>query len=547
MSQDLVQILRARGQLDDAVVERIRGLEVASGEPLHHILSRLGFVAEDALAEALAEALGLTLVQAADYPIGPPGAHLSASFLRACRVLPLADDGRTVTVAMADPLDRDTVRALELKLDRRVLPRVAVASELERQLNRLFGHLAGKERPVALAGERDLVRLREAATDEPVVRFVNDLIATAVEARASDIHLEPGDGGWRVRLRIDGALRDGPAVGGADHATVTSRIKIMAGLDIVERRRPQDGRSRAIVRGRPIDVRVSCVPTVHGESVVLRILDRAAAPLDLARLGLSPSLRTRLSSALDAAHGVILATGPTGSGKTTTLYAALGRLDRAERKLITVEDPVEYELPGVHQIQVHPAIGLGFPQLLRSILRHDPDVILVGEIRDRETAEIAVQAALTGHLVLTTLHTNDAPTAITRLADMGVEPFLMTSTIRAVVAQRLVRTLCPQCRTVDEEGARTMQRLGHQWHEPIYRAAGCERCGGTGYAGRTVIAEFLAVDEAMRRAILDRVDAPGLAAVARAADYVPMREDGFVKVLAGETSLAEVLRATQAT
>jgi general secretion pathway protein E len=546
MSADLVRILCSRGKLSEDTVRRVRGLEEASGEPLHHILSRLGFVAESDLAAALSEAMGLDLVRAGDYPETPVlRDQLNVAFLRACRVLPLDAAGEDVVVAMADPLDRGTLRALELKLGRRIVPRVAVPAELGRGIDRLYGggtEVRTTDEP-AVVDAADLVRLREAATDEPVVRLVNDLIAEAVAARASDIHLEPQDGGVRLRLRVDGLLSDRAALPAAKQAAIASRIKIMAGLDIIERRRPQDGRCRVSVQGRPIDVRVSCVPTVHGESVALRILDHAAAPLDLGKLGLSPAIRRHLDQSLTQTNGIILATGPTGSGKTTTLYAALQSLNQAHRKLITIEDPVEYELAGIHQIQVRPQIGLGFAQLLRSILRHDPNIILVGEIRDRETAEIAVQAALTGHLVLTTLHTNDAPSALTRLADMGIEPFLITSTVRAVLAQRLVRTICPHCRAPDRDAETALEAL-RGGRANAWRGSGCDHCGGSGYVGRTAIAEFVPMADALRAAVLARADTAGLTAAAAQNGFRPMRGDGIDRVLAGDTTLAEVLRVT---
>ena len=366
------------------------------------------------------------------------------------RVLPLRDSGTVVAVAMADPLDDETRRALELQLGKAVQILVAVPGELDRRLEALYGAALPDAAPTAVRSG-DLERLREMASDTPVIRRVNLLLERAVAARASDIHLEPQEDGLRLRHRIDGELRDVASLSADDHAAIVSRVKILAGLDIVERRLPQDGRARVNVEGRAVDVRISCLPTMHGESIVLRLLDKANAPLTLPQLGFDEGIAARLTGVLAANQGIFLVTGPTGSGKTTTLYALLQLLNDPARKLITIEDPVEYALPGVHQMQVRPRIGLEFANVLRSVLRHDPDVIMVGEIRDLDTAAMAIQAALTGHLVLSTLHTNDAASVVARLADMGVEPYLMASAVCGIMAQRLVRTLCVKCRVPDNK------------------------------------------------------------------------------------------------
>ncbi|NQV81622.1 MAG: type II/IV secretion system protein, partial [Alphaproteobacteria bacterium] len=400
MNQQLTRVLLDRGTLNERDLARAELVVQGSGEPIHRILCSLGLVAEEEVASALAQCLALPLAKAGDYPAATLFAdRLRADFLRSYRVLPLRDTPTGVVVAMADPFDEETRRALELQLGKPVSVAVAVPAELDRWLENLYGAAPAETVPTVARGD-DLERLREMASDAPVIRRVNQLLERAVAARASDIHLEPQEGGLRLRHRVDGLLRDVDLLQAEDHAAIVSRVKILANLDIVERRLPQDGRCRVHVEGRAIDVRVSCLPTMHGESVVLRLLDKANAPLTLPQLGFSASLGTRLEQVLNANQGIFLVTGPTGSGKTTTLYAMLQQLNDPARKLITVEDPVEYELPGVHQMQVRPRIGLEFANVLRSVLRHDPDVIMVGEIRDLDTAGMAIQAALTGHLVL---------------------------------------------------------------------------------------------------------------------------------------------------
>ncbi|RMD89920.1 MAG: type II secretion system protein GspE, partial [Alphaproteobacteria bacterium] len=445
--------------------------------------------------------------------------------------------------------------AIRLATGRTVRPRVAIPTEFEHAFDRLYGGAAAE--PVAeeteLGGdeglETDIERLRDLASEAPVVRLVNRMIAAAIERRASDIHLEPFENRLRLRYRIDGVLTEGDPPPFRLRAAIVSRIKIMARLDIAERRLPQDGRIKIVVRGTPVDLRVSTLPSLYGEGVVLRVLDRESIALDFAALGIDGAALERFLAALDRPNGIFLVTGPTGSGKTTTLYAALSRLNEVGRKIITVEDPVEYQLDGVNQIQVRPSIGLGFADVLRSILRHDPDIVLVGEIRDLETAEIAAQAALTGHLVLSTLHTNSAAASITRLLDMGVEDYLVTATVNGVAAQRLVRRLCESCRTSYEPDAALATHLGlerlAQAPFRLWRAGGCEACNGTGYFGRTSLLETLIVDDEIRRIILKGGDAEAVGRAARAAGMRTLYEDGVAKALAGITSIEEVLRVTR--
>jgi general secretion pathway protein E len=486
-------------------------------------------------ARARAEAAGLPFAAAAD-PL-PPRELLAAvpmPWARRHGVLPLARDAAGVTVAIADPAALAPLDDLRFVYRAPVRPVVVPAAALHDAIARAYDAVARsaadtmeaiEEEPLervaeaALDGPPDLLEARD---DAPAIRLVNALLCEAAKAGASDVHLEPYERRTAVRFRVDGVLHEVLAPPAHLHPRVAARVKVMAGLDIAERRLPQDGRIRVKVGGRDVDVRVSLVPTGFGERVVLRLLDRADAHGTLADLGLSVPTVTALDRLLAQSHGLVLVTGPTGSGKTTTLYAALRRLDPATRNVMTIEDPVEYQLRGIGQLQVNPRIDLGFAAGLRAILRQDPDVILVGEIRDRETVEIALQAALTGHLVLSTLHTNDAASAVTRLLDMRVEPYLIASSLLAVLAQRLVRRACAAC--------------GH---------AGCEACRGTGYRGRTAIHELLRVDDDVRALVMARADATAVRRRAVAAGMTTLREDGAAKARAGITTEAEVLRVTR--
>jgi general secretion pathway protein E len=414
---------------------------------------------------------------------------------------------------------------------------------MEAALDRLYPEALVDADVAGGADEADVERLKDLASDAPVVRAVNALIGRAVERQASDIHIEPTEDSLKIRLRIDGALRDEPALPPALKSAFVSRIKVMSGLNIAERRLPQDGRLRLAVRGHDIDLRVATSPTIHGESVVMRILDRSNLPLDFQSLGFDPVTLDPFLKVLSRPHGIILVTGPTGSGKTTTLYAALASMNSAERKILTIEDPIEYRLAGVNQTQVNPQIGLTFAQALRSFLRQDPDVMMVGEIRDLETAQVSVQAALTGHTILATLHTNSAAASITRLLDMGVEPFLITSTVNAVLAQRLVRRLCPACREPFAPSAQSLAALGvaPAGLERLWRPVGCAECGGSGFRGRVALLELLVTDAEIERLILARAEAREIQA---AASLRTMLRDGIAKAAAGLTTLDEVLRVT---
>src|SRR5580658_4179912 len=443
-------LLVAQGHCDAKTLERARSVAAESGQRVDSVLIQLGLVSERGLAEALAALLAVPLVSADGYPIEPLlTERLGAKFLRQARAVPLGVRGGTLRLAMANPLDRFTPTAVAAATGLAVALEVAVPIELEAALGRLYPDIAATEAdatPQAEAGDwlaEDAERLKDLASEAPVIRLVNQLIARAVETQASDIHIEPFEDRLRVRYRYDGVLHEAESPPARLASAITSRIKIMARLDIAERRMPQDGRIKMAVRGQDVDFRVSTIPSLHGETVVLRILDRTAVVFDYSQLGLSPSVILKLDRSLELPNGIVLVTGPTGSGKTTTLYTGLLALNAVTRKIVTVEDPIEYQLQGINQIQVKPQIGLNFANLLRSILRQDPDVIMIGEIRDLETAQIAVQAALTGHLVLSTVHTNSAASTMTRLRDMGLEDYLMTATLKAVLAQRLVRRLCP--------------------------------------------------------------------------------------------------------
>ncbi len=546
-ADELAAILRQSAGMADEALARARLVESETGETLDKIVTRLGLISEDALAGALATALGLPLIDAASLPAENPAiAEISAAFLRDRRALPLRRDGARVLVAMANPLDRDAADGIAFATGCTVERCVARGGDIDAAIDRLYRSEAAAEVEDEV-DEGDLERMKDLVSDAPVIRAVNRLIADAVDARASDIHLEPTDDRLAVRFRIDGLLREMPAKPAAMRAPIISRIKVMAGLNIAERRLPQDGRLRLTVRGHEIDLRVATAPSIHGESVVMRILDRANLALDPKSLGFDADLEAEFLAALAQPHGIMLVTGPTGSGKTTTLYAALAHLNAPDRKLTTIEDPIEYRLAGVVQSQINPAIGYTFSAALRSFLRQDPDVMMIGEIRDSETAQIAVQAALTGHMILSTLHTNTAAGAVTRLLDMGVEPFLLSSVLTGVLAQRLVRRLCPHCAEPYEADGALLARLGiAEESATFHRPIGCGHCKGSGYAGRMAVFEFIRIDREIGALILRRADTRAIAEAAARSERIggsgTLRADGLAKARRGLTSLEEVLR-----
>ena len=551
---DYGDLLVRAGRLTARDLERALAAQREMGGALDGVLVNLGLVSETDAAQALAEHLQLPFIASDALPEAALELEaLLPEFLRTHRVLPLRAENGVLHVAMRAPQDAFVVKALHLTTGLEVRPAVALGSDIDKALKRALDDAEAVQADDALADEGDagdfVEHLRDLASEAPVIRLVNTIIGRVIELRASDIHLEPFDDGLHVRYRVDGVLHPGEVVPAAQGAAVSSRVKLLAHLDIAERRLPQDGRIKTRVKGRELDLRVSTVPTVHGESVVMRVLDRASVRLNLEDMGFEKDTLARFNQLVHRPHGILLVTGPTGSGKTTTLYAALAKLDSTSQKIITVEDPVEYQLEGINQIQVHSQINLTFANALRSILRQDPDIIMIGEMRDGETAQIAVQSSLTGHLVLSTLHTNTAASAVVRMQDMGVERYLITSTVNGVLAQRLVRRLCPHCKTPVQPDPALLQSSGLgrflSGGAPVYEARGCDHCRGTGYQGRTAIHELLVVDEAMRSAILQGLDASALQSIAVKAGMYTLYDDGLRKVAAGVTSLDEVLRATQ--
>jgi general secretion pathway protein E len=551
--------LTATGLLSEAELARAEAHRQSTGEHLPDALVRLGLSTPDEVAQALARHLEIAYVDRAEFPPSPPFLQrLSPQYMRQYRFCPLAVDGGALVIACADPTDPTVADELRGTLGLDVRLAVATEAAIVEAIERYFGagstavqkviETIGEDERGEDTGSEDLTSLRDMAFDAPVVRLVNLLIENAIKAGASDVHIEPFEDTLRVRYRIDGVLFDAETPPKRLRAAITSRIKIMAELNIAERRLPQDGRIRMGLEGRRLDIRVSTIPTLHGESVVMRILDRAAILLPLDRLGFEARAQRAIERVIQLPHGMLLVTGPTGSGKTTTLYAALDKINSPGKKIITIEDPVEYQLRGVNQIHVKPKIGLTFAAGLRHIVRQDPDVIMVGEIRDVETADIGIHAALTGHLVFSTLHTNDAPGALTRLLDMGVEPYLVASVLEGVLAQRLVRLICASCRKPYEPDVGELKALGVD-RVPvtarISRGAGCDECRGTGYRGRTGIYEFMPMTEELRGYTIRKVPGHEIRQRAVAGGMTTLRQDGWQKCCLGVTTLEEVLRVTR--
>jgi len=543
----LGEILIGRGLVTADEVQQALELQKERGDKIGKILVDLGYVAQREVLAALTEQLGVRLVALeGPPPVTPETERLSPRFLRQFRCVPAAFDDSALVLAMADPLDFETIAAVRHVTGLKIQAALASEQEIADAVERYYGEAARQDGAAlddfnAEANE-DLEHLRDMASEAPVIRLVNATIGSAVEKRASDIHIEPFEKEFRIRFRIDGVLQLQEAPPRELKAAIISRVKLMAKLNIAERRLPQDGRIKIRTLGREVDLRVSTLPTLYGESVVMRILDRSAGEqfYDLRKLGFTGSMLDRMEYFTQLPHGIFLVTGPTGSGKSTTLYSALKRINLTDRKIITIEDPVEYQMDGINQIHVNPQIGLTFAAGLRHIVRQDPDVIMVGEIRDRETADIAIRSALTGHLVFSTLHTNDAPSAITRLTDMGVENYLITSSLVAVLAQRLVRVICQQCK---QQGEDTLSPFGEM--VSTFRGAGCEHCYGTGYRGRVGIFEMMQLNDEIRRLIMNNEDAGALTSAAKRNGMNSLREDGWDKVRRGITTVDEVLRVTQ--
>jgi general secretion pathway protein E len=555
-SRLLGEILVQEGLTTSEVVQRALARAQTNGERIGEALVALGAVTEDDVLRALSLQQDLPYLWREEFPSSVPVLkNVSAKYLRQVRVCPISLDGTVLTVASADPLNTLVTDELRQATGLSVKVVISAAAAITEAIDRTYEGAAtplqriveGMDDDDGAGGDEDLNHLRDMAFEAPVVRLVNLLVENAISAEASDIHIEPFEDTLRIRYRIDGVLYEQEAPPRRLQAAVTSRIKIMAEMNIAERRLPQDGRIRVTLHGQRVDIRVSTMPTVHGESIVMRLLQRSSVFHPLEQLGFPGDLLKRFQALIKRPHGIMLVTGPTGSGKTTTLYAALDKINAPGVKIITVEDPVEYQLKGVNQIAVKPKIGLTFAQGLRHIVRQDPDVILVGEIRDLETAEIAIQASLTGHLVFSTLHTNDAPGAITRLQDMGVEGYLVASVLEGVLAQRLVRRICPACRMPDAPSAADLDALGIEAPPGtvLFRGKGCDECRGTGYRGRSGIYELFVIDEDARSLILRHASTRDIRQHAIQRGMVTLRMDGYKRACEGVTTIEEILRVTQ--
>lgn len=563
---DAVALLLKHGALTPEGAIELRGLSAsAEGRPLHEVAIQRGLVGEHEMLEAFAAEIGAECV---DLNRAEPDLSLLHAFpqrlMHRHGLFPVSRHNGSLSIATSDPLDFEALDEVGAVTGLTIEPLFATRRQIAERLKAHLG--VGSETVEGLVAAReaesgvelleeidaDAAELAEGAQEASVVRLVNEILLEAIQSRASDVHIEAEAVGIRIRYRIDGMLVEQPTPPEINHfrAAITSRLKIMAHLNIAEKRLPQDGRIKLRVEGREVDVRMSVIPMVHGEGIVMRLLDKGRMDFSLQALGMGDELYGQLSDLIRAPHGIVLVTGPTGSGKTTTLYSALTEIRDETTKIITTEDPVEYQLPGIAQIQVHPKIGLTFAASLRSILRHDPDVVLVGEIRDHETAENAIQAALTGHLVFSTLHTNDAPSAYTRLIDMGVEPFLVASTIEAIMAQRLVRRLCNKCKAAvtprktdlpDDFPWEDLEAAGGQLHE----ARGCRDCRELGYAGRQGIFELCATTDPVRQLAHDRSSSWEIRKAALAGGMRTLRQDAWRQCLAGVTTVEEVVRVTR--
>jgi general secretion pathway protein E len=550
------QLLLERGVVSDEDLNSALALQKERAEKLGRILIDLGYVAERDVLAVLSEQLKVPLFTG-EYPAVPlEAANVPYRFLRNFHAIPVHLEENLLSVVMADPLDTETQSAIRLRtgFDLRIF--LASETDINEQLEKLYGgEDSGPERLIeTLEGygdDENIEHLRDLASEVPVIRMVNLIISRAVESRSSDIHIEPFEKDLRLRYRVDGVLHNIDPPPNPLRAAIISRIKLMAKLNIAERRLPQDGRIKLKVLGKEIDLRVSTLPTMYGESVVMRILDKSnSALIDLRRLGFPENSYEKVVEMTSKPHGIFLVTGPTGSGKTTTLYSALKRINIPDRKIITIEDPIEYQMDGINQIQVNSQIDLTFSIGLRHIVRQDPDVIMIGEIRDLETAEIAIRSALTGHLVFSTLHTNDAPSAITRLVDMGVEDYLLASSLIGILAQRLVRVICRECKNPERTPAKGLAEAGFPVDGlgdfvDLQRGRGCEKCDYSGYESRLGIFELLDIDEDMRRLMVTRSDSNLLKAQAIRSGMRTLKDDGWAKVLAGITTPDEVLRVTQ--
>jgi general secretion pathway protein E len=550
VSEMFLDYLGVNGELDLQAVQRVRAAMQTSGQSIDTVLLELGLLAEMKLADAQAAFLGLARVHPVEFPPElPSDSELPHDFVRSAGLLPLEIAQSTVTVATATPFETDAIRGLGHFLGKEAIPKVATSTELNQYIQKLMAAdteaATSNSGTLGLADEDDIERLKDVAREAPTIKLLNRIIAAATEQNASDIHIEPMEDHVQIRYRVDGSLSIADRLPKPTQQGLISRIKILAKLNIAEHRLPQDGRIRLPVRGREIEFRVSTTPVTFGESVALRVLDRQHLQLNYASLGYLPKDAAKLHRLASYTNGIFLITGPTGSGKTTTLYTALSALNQPQVKIFTVEDPVEYRLKGVNQIQVKPAIELDFAAVLRSVLRQDPDIIMIGEIRDAETAKIAVQASLTGHLVLSTLHTNSAAASITRLLDMGLEDYLLASTLRGIVAQRLLRKLCTACKAQTLIDDKVRIKLDISKVSEIYKACGCPKCNGTGYSGRTVAYEILEIGPEERQAIVQRLPEAEVNARAVKTGMLTLLQTAVNCVERGETSLEEVYRVIQ--
>ena len=558
--QSLLLTLQERNKLSVSELKKAERVQKTSlAESLPQLLVKLGLCSELDVADAFVESGHFEKVTPEQYPLEMQLPEtVSLRFLKNYHIIGLQNTDDTMTVAMMDPEDQFTINGLRLATGKPIIAKVGLLSEIDAALDVQYGEDKSKmDKLIADSatddlGEEDLAHLKDLASEAPVIKMVNLIMQRAIETKASDIHIEPFEQSLKIRLRIDGVLQEIDAPNVKSTAAVISRIKIMAKLNIAERRLPQDGRIKVQMIGKELDLRVSTIPTMHGESVVIRLLDKENTVLDFAALGFAGRHLQQFIDVLSQPHGIILITGPTGSGKSTTMYAALKQLNTPERKIITVEDPVEYQMEGINQIQAKPQIGLTFASALRSIVRQDPDVIMIGEMRDLETARIAVQSALTGHLVLSTLHTNDAAGGITRLLDMGLEEYLLTSTVNGILAQRLIRKLCPSCKKGTIAAPEIVKKLRLQRFAPkgdivLYQPIGCSACSHTGYRGRLAIIEFLPMTDPIRKLIMAHEEAGTIQKLAITEGMQTLYENGLVKVIEGITTLEEVMRVTSET
>ena len=555
------QELLEKGIISEEELATALNLQTQSGERIGKLLVDIGAISEADMVVHLSTYLGVPYVTSEDFPQVPVLENtFSVKFMRECKFVPISVEGNEkLTLAMADPRDYstlDTIRIYTAYPDLEVFlaPESAILDLIERfygsQASTLGRIVEDIDEEIDTLGEEaeDVEHLKDLASEAPVIRLVNLILSRAIESRASDVHIEPFERDLKVRYRIDGILYDQESPPKRLKAAIISRIKIMARLNIAERRVPQDGRIKMKVLGKDIDLRVSTLPTMYGESVVMRILDKSNTQIyDVEKLGFSSQMHQLFEDLILRPYGIVLVTGPTGSGKTTTLYGALTKINQPDKKILTIEDPVEYQINGINQIHVNPHIGLTFAAGLRSIVRQDPDVIMVGEMRDLETVEIGIRSALTGHLVFSTLHTNDAPSAIARMVDMGAEDYLLASSILGVLAQRLVRVICSNCKEEQEMETSFLEEIGLSLDAQtrVYQGKGCKECGNTGYQGRIGIFELMLMNEDIRRLTITRADASQLRKTAIRGGMTTLREDGFEKVKQGVTTIAEVLRVTQ--